>query len=196
MVGSGFQIEGYADDHQIYKPFTPLFQLKVLTDDIPKCFDSISSWMLSYFIRLNPAKTKILVFDPDSVLQNITIRGIMLKCGTCIRFSNTSKNLGVIFYSHLNLDAQVSSVIKNCYRSLIYLCKVKPYLTSKPMGTLVCSLILSILDYSNALYYDINKRLLNKMQVVQNCASRLIFGKRHRESASNLLKRECFSRSC
>ena len=185
-----------ADDHQIYKPFTPLFQLKVLTDDIPKCFDSISSWMLSYFLRLNPAKTKILVFGPDSVLQNITIRGIMLKCGTCIRFSNTSKNLGVIFYSHLNFDAQVSSVIKNCYRSLRNLCKVKPYLTSKPMGTLVCSLILSILDYSNALYYDINKRLLNKMQVVQNCASRLIFGKRRRESASNLLKRECFSRSC
>ena len=60
MVGSGFRIDGYANDHQTYKPFTPLFQLKVLTDDIPKCFDSISSWMLSYFLRLYPA-TSILI---------------------------------------------------------------------------------------------------------------------------------------
>ena len=189
LVGTGFQIEGYADDHQVYKPFTPLFQVKVLTDDIPKCFDSISNWMLSYFLRLNPAKTKILVFGPDSVLQNITIHGVILHCGTCIRFSSTSKNLGVIFDSHLNFDAQVSSVIKKCYRSLRNLCKIKPYLTSKQMETLVCSLILSSLDYSNSLYYGINKGLLNKMQVVQNCAARLIFGKRRRESASDLLRR-------
>ena len=55
------------------------------------------------------------------------------------------------------------------------------------MKTLVCALVLSKIDYCNSLYYGINQNLIHKLQTVENAAARLIYGRRKRESASDLL---------
>ena len=38
VLSAGFDIEGYADDHQLRRPFSPLFQVSSLGDKIQKCF--------------------------------------------------------------------------------------------------------------------------------------------------------------
>ena len=55
------------------------------------------------------------------------------------------------------------------------------------MKTLLCALVLSKIDYCNSLYYGINQNLIRKLQTVENAAARLIFGRRKRESAADLL---------
>ena len=45
------------------------------------------------------------------------------------------------------------------------------------MCTLVTTLILSKLDYCNALYFNIGTNEISKLQAVQNAAIRLVFGR-------------------
>ena len=189
MSDMNFDIEGYADDHQIYKPFTTLFQVTVLAYDIKKCFGVISDWMVSHFLRLNPDKTKILVIGSPNVLSQIEIHGAVLNCSTCIRFCNEAKNLGVILDNKLKFKSQVNSVVKRCFYVLRMLFKMKRYLNTAQKKTLVFGLILSVLDYSNSIYYGIDQELFNKLQLVQNTAARLIFNSRKFDSASELCLR-------
>ena len=52
------------------------------------------------------------------------------------------------------------------------------------MKTLVSTLVFSKLDYCNSLYYGISSQLIKKLQVVQNCALRLIYGIRRYDRIS------------
>ena len=185
--GINFNIQGYADDHQLYKSFTPIFQANVLVDMVPKCFSLISKWMKQHFLQLNADKTQIIIFGPERILGEINIGGVFLECGQCIRFRSVGKNLGVVFDSSLRFDYQISEVTQKCYLNLRLLYRIKSFLTRDQMKTLLCALVLSKIDYCNSLYYGINQNLIRKLQTVENAAARLIFGRRKRESAADLL---------
>ena len=65
---SAFEVEGYADDHQLFKKFIPVFQTMVLGSAVNECLRNVSEWMNSFFLRLNKSKTKILVLAPPSFM--------------------------------------------------------------------------------------------------------------------------------
>ena len=48
-----FEIEGFADDHQLYKQFLVSMQRQALGEDIEDCLKHISVWMNSHLLRLN-----------------------------------------------------------------------------------------------------------------------------------------------
>ena len=60
-------------------------------------------------------------------------------------------------------------------------------MTAKEKCTLLTSLVLSKIDYCNCLYYGVNSSLINKLQVVENSAARLVFDKRKFDHSSGLL---------
>ena len=129
--------------------------------------------MNEHFLRLNQTKTKILVLAPPSVQKEIVIRGVFLE-GTCIRFVDSAKNLGVILDEVLSFETQVNSVIKSSFANLKKLHQIKGYMSEDERKQLACSYALAQLDYCNSLYFGINKSLFNKLQRVQNCAARLV----------------------
>ena len=45
----GFDIEGFADDHQLRLQLNPIFQIRSLGHKIQQCFDVITNWMNQYF---------------------------------------------------------------------------------------------------------------------------------------------------
>ena len=55
-----YTVEGYADDHQLYKQFNLVYQVEFLDEDLNNCFSFIESWMNEYFLNLNATKTKII----------------------------------------------------------------------------------------------------------------------------------------
>ena len=99
----GFDVEGFADDHQLWKQFNPLFQVKVLGADINRCFEVIATWM-NEFLRLNVSKTKIIVVDPPSVKSSIVINGI---------FVDSAKDLGIVIDNKLSFDVQINKVVSS-----------------------------------------------------------------------------------
>ena len=86
----GYEVEGYADDHQLYKVFAPMFQTNVLAYSINLVLRKVSEWMSSNFLRLNKPKTKILVLAPPSIMPSINIHGTFLD-EECIRFVQVLK---------------------------------------------------------------------------------------------------------
>ena len=130
--------------------------------------------MNEHFLCLNQTKTKILVAAPPALQAEIVISGVILD-NSCIRFVDSAKNLGVIIDSVLNFEEQITKLVKSCFSTIRKLSQVKIYLTQQQLQTLVSSLIFSVLDYCNALYYGLPVSTTNKLQRVQNCAARLVW---------------------
>ena len=172
-VKISFTVEGYADDHQLFKQFNLLFQVEVLGDDLRKSFQAIEDWMSEYFLKLNATKTKIMIIAPPSIREQIIVNGTIIN-GKCIRFVDCAKNLGVLFDNELSFNKQIDKVVSTSFSTIRQLSRIKYFLSTEELNTIVCSLIFSNTDYCNALYYGLNKEILNKLQRVQNCAARLV----------------------
>ena len=173
----GFSVYGYADDHQILKVFKPKEQHLCLTEDLSLCFYEIQRWMTQYYLQLNGSKTQIILFGPHDVLNDIPIGGTFLSQGITIRFAHTVKNLGVLMDSSLTMSNQVINIKKTCFNTLRKIAKIRFLLSKEHLKTVVNSLVVSCLDYCNALYYGIGQKLQLQLQQIQNAASKLIMGK-------------------
>lgn len=166
-------VVGYADDHQLSIPFIPLFQVSTIFDKVNKCFQIIDRWMNEYFLRLNADKTKFLVICSATVRKKIVLRGTFIN-DKCIRFVSNARNLGVIVDEELNFDDQINKITSSCFQTIYKISRIKYFLRPVHLKTLVVSLILSKLDYCNAVYYGMSSKNLKKMQSVQNAAARLV----------------------
>ena len=168
-----YTVEGYADDHQLYKQFNLVCQVEFLSEDIDNCFSFIESWMSEFFLKLNATKTKIMIIAPSCIRDEIIVNGTFIN-GKCLRFVDIAKNLGVLFDNELTFEAQIKKVVTSCFSTIRLLARIKYFLSSEQLNTLVCSLIFSTLDYCNALYYGLNVETVEKLQRVQNTAARLV----------------------
>ena len=165
-------VEGYADDNQLLKKFNLVFQFEVLTEGINETFRVIEMWMKANFLKLNSSKTQIMIVLPECMKKDLIINGTFIN-GSCIRFVESAKNLGVYLDSTLSLDFQVQKVVTACYTTIKLLSRIKHFLMVEQLQLLVCSLVLSVIDYCNILYYGMSAKNMNKLQSVQNSAARL-----------------------
>ena len=86
------------------------------------------------------------------------------------------KILGVIFDDRQNLEKHINRVVSTCYANLRNLGIISSKLTKPLKLQLVHSLILSHIDYCNALFYNLPEYLLHKLTKVLYSAVRFIFG--------------------
>ena len=184
-----YEIFGFADDHQLMKAFVPALQVQAI-DDIENCLNMITSWMNEFFLCLNAGKTKILVIYPPSMRESIILRGTFIN-NVCIRFVQSAKNLGIILDETLSFDEQVQRVVSACIGVIRKIAEIKSLLSEEELKTVLCSSVLSILDYCNALYYGITEARMKKLQTIQNSAVQLIRKRANQQgiSTADLLKK-------
>ena len=183
-----FDIIGYADDHQILKSFITAKQVEVLSIQLKNCFYVIEQWMARYFLQLNSSKTQIIILGPTNVLKEVEISGVALKSSTNIMFVSTAKSLGFMLDSKLNFNEQIVSLKRKCFHTLRNLRKIRCLLQEKDIKIIVNSLVLSCLDYCNALFIGAGERNLNQLQLIQNSATKAITGKYKYEHLGNDLQ--------
>ena len=90
-----------------------------------------------------------------------------------ISFSSAARNLGVIFDIELTLKKQVNKLCQLAYLEIKRIGSIRQYLSVEATKTLVSSLVLSRLDYCNALLAGSPQVLLDKIQRVTNCSAQL-----------------------
>ena len=181
----GFNIFGYADDHQVMKAFTAAKQTEVLTIHMIDCFSAIKKWMQQYYLTLNDSKTQIIVFGPSKVLQQLIINGVCLSVGTNIRFIPVVKNLGVQLDNRLTFEKQICTLKKKAFHTMRNIRKIRYLLSEDQLKIIVNSMVLSCIDYCNSLYFGIAERLLKQLQLIQNAAAKAITGKYKYDHVSN-----------
>ena len=177
VAATKFNVEGFADDHQLIKQFLVTLQRKALGEDIVDCLKHIGEWMNAYFLKLNESKTKLLIMAPPSVQLQIVICSMFIG-NDCIRFVDTAKNLGIMLDNILSFESQINKLVKGCFTTLKKLHQVKGFLSEEHLKQLVSSLILSPIDYCNSLYFGVHSSLMKKLQHVQNCAAKLVMKRR------------------
>ncbi len=159
----GFSYHCYADDTQLCLSFHP--------DDltIAAC---ISSWMKDHHLQFNLAKTELLVVSANpSFHHNFTLQ---LGSST-ITPSKTARNLGVVMDEKLNFTDHITKTARSCRFALYNIKKIRPFLSEHAAQLLVQALVLSRLDYCNALLPSLPASSIKPLQLIQNAAARLIF---------------------
>ena len=89
--------------------------------------------------------------------------------GTCVKFSPSVMNL-IVLDSTLSLHQHVMNVSRVAYLELRHINSIRNILSIDAVKTLVCSLVLSRLDYCNSLLVGLPQYLIKRLQGVQNAA--------------------------
>ena len=160
----------------MYKHFSKEAQHHVLAVELPSCFHEIKCWMYEHFLQVNPGKTKIVILWAPSVLSKLTIHGSFLSDDVCVRFVSSVITLRFTIDSSLTLHNQIRKVKSACFDKLRDIAKMKTHLNYQQIRILIQSLVISSLDYCNALYFNIDQNSLNQLQSIQNRACCIIFG--------------------
>ena len=91
-----------------------------------------------------------------------------------VPFVPSVKNLCVTLDQHLSMSQHVSNTRKTAYIQIRHISSIRHLLTTHETETLVCSLVLSRLDYCNSVFAGCPMHLLDKLQKAQNAAARFV----------------------
>ena len=129
--------------------------------------------MSDHNLLLNESKTEAIIISAPNRkhLQDVYCVSV---CGCNIVPSPTIRNLGIMIDCELTMSSQVSRMCKAAYYHLYAISKIRHCLTTEACKKIVHALVISRLDYGNALLYGITEALMTKLQMVQNSAARLI----------------------
>ena len=187
----GLKLHGYADDTQIYFTFTSHKDRDAVTHELQRiesCLIDIHTWMSANKLKLNSDKTETILFGTSSKLQTIDIQSLLV-AGVQVSISDGPiGNLGVSFDASLNMESQVKKIIKSSSYHIRRIGHVRAKLTEDATKQLVQSLVISRLDYCNALRCGLPDKLLRKLQRVQNQAARLVTRTKSCEHITPILK--------
>ncbi len=134
-------------------------------------------------IQLNLAKTELLVVLATPTLQH----DFSIQLGTSIITPSTSvRNLGVIFDDQLTFKEHIAKTARSCRFALHNIRKIRPFLTEHAAQLLVQALVVSRLDYCNALLAGLPSNTIKPLQMIQNAAARLVFNEPKRTHVTPL----------
>ncbi len=166
----GFSYHCYVDNTQLYLSFHP--DDPTIATRISACLTYISCWMKDHHLQLNLAKTELLVVSANpSLHHNFTFQ---LGSST-ITSSKTARNLGVVIDDKLNFSDHIAKTAPSGRFALYNIRKIRPFLSEHATQLLVQALVLSRLDYCNALLAGLPANSIKPLQLIQNAAARLIF---------------------
>ena len=126
----GFLSSSYADDTNARLKFSLHFQYYNITQRLPELLKQVSLWMNEYFLKLNPSKTEVILFTPDS---SDKINGLVHPDIGCLRFKDSVTLLGVNLDESLSFKSHVSDLVSSCYFHIRNVGKVKNRLSSKDL---------------------------------------------------------------
>ncbi|KAK7096607.1 hypothetical protein V1264_005883 [Littorina saxatilis] len=177
--------QSFADDTQLYKPSSPA-ETHAAIQTIQTCILDVKSWMVENKLKLNDDKTEALLCMKKSTKFPNSQPSSVQVGNTDISFSSSARNLGFTISSDMTLNKHISNICRSAYFELCKIATIRHTLSVQTTNTLVCSLVLSKLDYCNSLLSGCPLYLLHKLQKVQNSAARLILKARKKDHVTPL----------
>ena len=177
----------YADDTQLYCHSSPC-DASNMVRKLEMCLSDVNSWMMSNKLCLNAAKTEAMLIASSRNPMSDILPSAMYVDGSRVEFATSVKSLGVNLDNTLSMHIHVLSVCRSAYNELRRISSITRLLTTEATKTLVCSFVLSRLDYCNCLLSGSPQYLIDRLQRVQNNAARLVLRARKSDHATPLLR--------
>ena len=148
---------------------------------------NVSSWLNQNGLKLNISKTKCMLIHPvrkpPKECLNIQISGTQIEQVTSYKY------LRLILNSTLTLDAHIKFITTKVKRNLALLRRLSWFLPQSALITFYKTYIIPSFDYCDAVWYSIPARLSHQLEVLQNCAARIILKEKRIFSATILKQR-------
>ena len=186
---SDIQFHLFADDCQLYVSLDPACttsHIESLTH-LKNCIAELSDWMFQNILKLNNDKTEFIVIGLGVQKAKINSKSITVG-GHAIKSATAARNLGVWIDESLSMVHQIQQVSKSTCLQICNISRIRPFLTQEAAQILIHALILSRLDYANALYYGLPDSLIQELQHVQNAAACLVCQVRKYDHITPVLK--------
>ena len=106
----------------------------------------------------------------------------------CVERTDKMRCLGVWFDSILSFKFHVSEKCKIAFLNIRNIRSIRRFITVEICKVLVVSLVLSHINYCNALLYGLPDCTLSKLQRVQNVAAKLVLQRRRSDSSREALR--------
>jgi len=155
---------------------------------LAECTTDVRHWYLHNGLQLNPDKSEALIVGTNNQLHAVTSSlSSVSVAGVDLPVAEEMKVLGVVLDQRLTFSKHVSAVARSCNYHAQAIRHIRHLLTTDLAQTLACSLILSRIDYCNAVLHGAPTYTIRKLQRVQNNAARIILQAPKRSHAMTLL---------
>ena len=182
------QALGYVDDTKIFLAF-PQNEINDAVAALNQDLTEISRWCCVNSLLINPEKTKLLVAGVPQLIRNLSPLLPPVKLlGRSIEPTPVARDLGVMIDSHLNYNEHITKTTANCMSKLSRINRIKHLLDKKTLLLLIHAFVFSKLFYCSTVWRNTSKRNINKLQLVQNFACRIILGLKKFDHISEGLK--------
>ena len=136
-------------------------------------------------LKMNDDKTELMAIGNRSKLSQVIPNLAPMSISGCdMPFSQSVRNLGFYLDETLSMDAHIKYLCRILFCQLHRIGKIRSFLSTDAANKLAVSLILSRLDYCNSLLAGLPDNKLNKLQLIQNHAARLVLRKSEGATAS------------
>jgi hypothetical protein len=182
---------GYADDHSLYGHFeanNPVAERHTIAS-LEESLTRTSSWMLSNYLKMNNDKSEFILFGSSRLLPNCNSDSIQVG-GREVSRGDSLKLLGVMLDQSLTFKKHIADKARKAASAVFRIRKLRPYLSKERCLQLTNALVLSHMDYSNALFVNLPVSTLKPLQRIQNFAAKTVT-KASRYSSATLALKEC-----
>jgi hypothetical protein len=190
-LGSIFRKHGitfhiYADDTQAYVPFC-IANEQESVKKLEACLEEVKRWMATNWLMLNDSKTEFIIFGSKQNLSDVKTEFVSIG-ESIITPSASVKSIGAHLDSSLKMEKQVAATCKVAWFHLYQISKIRKYLTNDQTKSIVHAHVTCRIDQNNSLLIGLPKKLLTRLQRIQNASARLIVGLKKRDHITPTLK--------
>ena len=189
IVPDNVDIHGYADDHALKLSFdgkSRTEESQVITQ-LQECSKSIKIWMDQNRLRMNSSKTEFIMVGSRQHLSKVSTTTIDVN-GDLIERSSSVKYLGVDIDERLSFKQHIKRKCRTAIGNFHRLKKIRKTLTQQAASVLACGLILSHLNYGNALFVGLPNVDIAKLQRIQNMTAKLVTQANKYDSVTQAIK--------
>ena len=145
--------------------------LKVISK-LTESFELTKTFCDNHELAINTAKTQFILFKSPSKKLNSDLSITLDGCS--IIPSEHVKLLGVTLDHHFTFSVHIDNTVKKARGVLGAIARAAPNLPTSLLRLAYISLVRSLLEYASATFVSASATQLNKLEVVQKMASRII----------------------
>jgi hypothetical protein len=176
----------YADDTQLYISF-PKHLLAQTSELIQSDLNAICHYANNNMLKLNAGKTEFLIIGNSVLRKNINVT--LLVNGIQVQPVDKARNLGVIFDSNLDFHEHISTVTNKISSFLRLIARNRSSFNRSACRLLIQSYVCSRFTYCLSIFGSTDKTRMNKLQLMQNYAARVIYGIGKFDHVSHLIQK-------
>ena len=184
LAPSSCNLESYVDDSKLFLSF-PLTEVDAAFEKLEQDLLSVAQWCCENHLLINPDKTKLLFLGTRQMLSRLPQNPSISFLGAKLKPIESAKDLGVILDPHSTYH--ISKTVSSCFSKLYQINRVKESFDKETLKLLITSLVFSKMLYCSTVWSNTSTQNINKLQSIQNLASKIIMNSRNFDHVTPLL---------